>query len=74
MLQWVKEFNQQFILQVPSNKQKAPPENFFSPQALPKYATFLEKTINMAKSAICVAELSHEDIQRSPFNTQFFRQ
>ncbi len=74
MLLWAKEFNQQYILSVPSNKQKAPPENFFSPQTLPKYAAVLDKTINMAKSAICIAELSYEDIQRSPFNTQFFVQ
>ncbi len=72
MLFWVKEFYKRFIVDVPSNKLKAPPENFFHVQRQLRYATFLEMTKQLAQSAQLVAELTHEDIQRSPYNMQFF--
>lgn len=72
MLHWAQEFYKQFVLEVPANKMKSPPENFFHPNQLPRYAQFLQRTIQLAQSAVCVAELTHEDIQRSPYNLNFF--
>jgi hypothetical protein len=72
MLYFVETFYVRYIQSVPSNKRKPPPENFLHPQQDRTFALFLQRTKSIANSAELVSELKDEDIQRSPFRSNFF--
>lgn len=72
MMTMASKFYSTYIAKVPSNKMKPPPPNFFNPRTNQEYAAFLQRTLRLAESATVVAELSGEEVQRSPLNTNFF--
>jgi hypothetical protein len=71
MFYWMKEYYQIHQKQ-PSNRLRPPEPNFLQPQGNERYAAFLKKTIEVAKSAILIEEYDASMIQRSPFNLNFF--
>ncbi len=72
MLLFIEEFYVKYIQSVPSNKRKPPIENFFHPSQNKAYARFLQDSKTLAASAELVIELKHDEIQRSPLNSNYF--
>jgi hypothetical protein len=72
MIDLVKEFYATYILQVPRNRRKAPPMNFFQPTGSVKYQQFLAMTKELAQQAEQIVELPNASIQRNSINTKFF--
>lgn len=71
MLSWVSYFFKTYH-SGPSNRLKPPDINFLQPKGNDAYRKFLDATERLAKSASLVVELSAHEIQRSPYNDNFF--
>ncbi len=72
MLSVSSKFYSTYISGVPSNRMKPPPPNFFDPRTNKDYASFLKRTVAIAESAVLIQELREDEVQRSPWNTNFF--
>ena len=71
MLEYIKLFYTTYISHVPSNKRKPPQPNFFHTNNK-KYLEFLNYTKEINKNTILIKELNNNEIQRNPYNTEFF--
>ena len=72
MLSLLRTFYSTYLNCRAKNSLRPPPTNFFDPAKDHEYREFLMHTIELANTAVFVDEISDCDIQRSPYNTEFF--
>lgn len=72
MMGFTRKFYCDHIGKLPTNRQKPPLPNFYNPRVNKKYAEFLQRTTEVAASASIIVELGEDEVQRSPYNTEFF--
>lgn len=72
MAGFMEKFYKGFISEIPSNKMKPPPVNFFNPKNTNGYEKLLKKTVFLAENAKLVKKLNSREIQRNELNSEFF--
>ena len=72
MLSLLRSFYSTFLNYKTKNNLRPPPANFFDPAKDKEYREFLMHTIKLANDAVFIDEISDRDIQRSPYNAEFF--